>query len=72
MDYDVVLLDVDGFEVATAVEQKAPAAMARAKYMLSDAYARALETTHAALGTAKVEVRRGSDVLYDLFRKGAA
>lgn len=56
-NYDVVLLDCDGFEICCVHEDRLSTAKARGKYMLSPIYARVLETTHEALGTRCVEVR---------------
>ena len=49
------------------------AAKTRAKYLLTDAHARGLETTHGALGTRKVEVQESQtgDCLWDMFMVAA-
>lgn len=70
-EYDVVLKDSDGFDIATDIVEGLGVAKARAKYLLSDVFARACETSHATWGTHKVEVQatRTGACLWDAFRK---
>ncbi len=70
-EYNVVLLDRDDCETTNDVVDGLSAAKKRAKYLLSDAYADAVESTHDDLGTVKVkvEVRDGrGECLWDTFR----
>lgn len=68
-EYDVVLKDRDGFDIFTELVDGLAVAKARAKYLLSDEYAAAIDTTHDALGTHKVEVQatRTGACLWDAF-----
>ena len=69
--YNVVLIDADGCDLSNDLVEGINAAKDRAKYLLSDVYARHCETTHRALNTYKAEVRPedSSECLYDFFRK---
>lgn len=68
-EYSVVLLDSDGCETVNDLVETLPAAKARAKYLLSDDFARSIESTHETQGTAKVEIRNASgECLWDAFR----
>jgi len=67
-EYNVVLLDKDGCETANDLIDGLPAAKKRAKYLLSDDFAAAVESTHDTLGTVKAEVRnQAGECLWDAF-----
>ena len=67
--YNVLLLDSDGCETVNDLIDGLPAAKKRAKYLLSDAFADSVESTHEALQTKKVEVRsENGECLWDVFR----
>lgn len=67
--YRVMLLDREGHELTTDYVDGLPAARARARYLLSNSYARNIENTHDAMGTWKVEVQpeQGNGCLWDAF-----
>jgi hypothetical protein len=66
--YNVVLLDGDGYELSSRPADTLKAAKADAKYLLSDDYARVVETSHADMQTEKVEVRGSAgEVVWDKF-----
>ena len=58
--YKVVLLDKEGFEIGDREADNLKQSKEAATFLLSDDYARSAETTHASLGTHKVEVRLAS------------
>lgn len=62
MTYTVVLLDNDGFEITSSLEDGLSNAKKIADYLLSIRYEKAVETTHEAMMTAKAEVRNASGV----------
>lgn len=66
-EYTVTLKDADGYDVATDLVDGLGAAKARAKHFLTDDYARNIETTHATLGSHKVEVSLEGVCLWDAF-----
>lgn len=68
--YNVVLVDMGGFDIAADLVDGLNMAKARARYFLTDEYARHIGTTHEALDTCKAEVRKeGSDeCFWDVFR----
>ena len=59
--YRVILLDLEGYHLSERPADNLPEAKSTMAYMLSDAYARAAETTHEAMGSQKVEVRNAKD-----------
>lgn len=67
--YTITLLDVDYYEVSSAEVEGQVSAKDRAKYMLTEEYARNIGTTHAALATHKVELRKEGEkeCLWDKF-----
>lgn len=67
-EYEVALIDASGHSIGTdeTVEGMA-AAKKRASYLLSDRFARDVGSTHAALGTSKVEIRNAGDCVWDRF-----
>ena len=68
-EYITLLLDGDGFEIGSGpLVTNLKDAKGHAKYLLTDEYARAAETTHEAMGTAKVEVRVNGECIWDAFR----
>lgn len=69
--YNVVLKDAAGYDISIDLVDGISAAKTRAKYFLTDAYAKNIGTTQVALGVSKVEVQRAStgEVLWDAFRK---
>ncbi|MDG3444664.1 hypothetical protein [Nitrospirillum amazonense] len=72
-EYSVVLLDKNEFEIASCLINGLPNAKKQARYLLSDAYAVAVETTHDDLGTHKVEIRDAAgECLFDAFRLSPA
>lgn len=65
--YRVVLLDNQGFEVGEKEADTLKEAKGKARYMLSDEYARNTESTHDR--THKVEVRNADgECVFDAFR----
>ena len=67
-EYNVVLLDRDGCETVNDLVETMPAAKKRARHLLSDDFARHVESTHKDLGTYKVEVRSQiGECLWDAF-----
>lgn len=58
--YNVVLLDRDGFDIVNDLVDGLPAAKKTANYLLSADFAKTVESTHETLGTTKVEVRNES------------
>jgi hypothetical protein len=70
-EYNVVLKDKDGYNIATDPVSGLAAAKARAKFLRTDTYAQNLGTTHSELGTHKVEVQttRPGTCLWDAFRR---
>jgi uncharacterized RmlC-like cupin family protein len=72
-EYLVILKDSDGFDICSDLVDGMSAAKARANFLLSDRNAHYMGTTHATLGTDRVEVHlsaRPGDVLWNAFRKG--
>ncbi|VFU17526.1 hypothetical protein [Methylocella tundrae] len=69
--FNVVLLDANGYDLSSDLVEGLTPAKERAKYLLSDVYARHCATTHRALNTYKAEVRPedSSECLYDFFRE---
>lgn len=66
--YNVVLLDGEGFELSSRPADTLKAAKADGKYLLSDNYARVIESTHADQRTHKIEVRDSAgEVVWDKF-----
>lgn len=55
--YNVILKDRDDYDICADLVDGMTAAKARAKYLLTDAFAKSIETTHATLGTCRVEVQ---------------
>lgn len=55
--YQVVLLDHEGNELGARPAANLVVAKQEMAYLFSDAFARAVGSTHQALGTTKVEVR---------------
>lgn len=67
-EYNVILLDKDGCETVNDLIEAMPAAKKRAKYLLTDAFADSVESTHDTLGTEKVEIRNeAGECLWDAF-----
>ena len=65
---DVILRDQDGFDIVTDAVDGMAAAKIRARYLLTEEYAARLGTSHATLGTHKVEVRNADGTcLFDAF-----
>lgn len=62
--------DADGYDISADIIEGMKAAKDKARYYLSDEYARRLGTTHEALGTFKAEVQatRTGTCLWDAFR----
>lgn len=54
--YNVVLFDRQGHHITVSERQGMKDAKDEAKYLLSDTFAQSSETTHSALGTAKVAI----------------
>lgn len=70
MTYTIVLLDHDGFDVGSSEAENLKEAKKRARYLISDDYARNTESTHDQ--TQKVEVRdEAGDCVWDLFHPNA-
>lgn len=68
--YTAVLLDSDGCETVSNELETMKDAKARAKYLLSDAFAAAIESNHADLNTRKVEVLdQSGECVWDEFRQ---
>ena len=67
MTYEVALIDMDGYETTDDQPDTLKQAKEHAKYLLSDKYARACETTHADMRTRKVEVRKNGVCIWDAF-----
>lgn len=69
-EYDVVLIDRDGCDICADLIDGLVAARARAKYLLSEDYAKQIGSTHDTLGTYKAEVQatRTGACLWDAFR----
>lgn len=66
-DIEVILLDKNGYEITREERESIKDAKDRAKYLISDAYAKSAETTHENLGTDKVEIRVNGECIYDWF-----
>lgn len=58
--YRVVLLGKDGCELGERPADSQKEGKSEMRYMLSDDYAKAAETTHDKMGTYKAEVRSAS------------
>lgn len=71
-EYQVVVKDADGYDISNDLVEGLKAAKERAKYFVTDDYARFVGTTHQALGTSHAEVQdaRTGECLHDFFRKG--
>ena len=66
--YQVILLDQDGCHISVDEADSLKAAKIKARYLFSEDYARQAETTHARLGTYKVEIRNADGIcLWDDF-----
>ena len=65
--YHVTLKDAEGYDIAKDYVDGLPQAKERARYLLSDKYARSVETTVADLGAVKAEVALGNVCLWDVF-----
>lgn len=59
--YLVIVLDREGFTMSESEVETLKEAKARAKYKLTDDWARSCESTHENLGTHKVEIRNQDD-----------
>jgi hypothetical protein len=71
--YTVHLLDADGNEITTCDRDTRVEAKERARYYLSDRYAKYVEGSHADWQTKKVEVRKnGIDCIWDAFHPQSA
>jgi hypothetical protein len=71
-EHNIILKNAAGYDISTDLVNGLAAAKTRAKYFLTDAYAQNIGTTHATLGTYKVEVQeiRTSARLWDAFKRG--
>jgi hypothetical protein len=70
MKYDniqVKLLDNDGFTITEQECETVKEAKERARYYLSEAYAKESETTHAAWKTHKAEIVCDGEIIHDFF-----
>jgi hypothetical protein len=72
--YQIVLLDAEGFTLSDRPADNHKQAKNSMRYMLSDEFARMAETTHAIMGTYKVETRnsKGQCVLDQFISVGGA
>ena len=70
-EYQVVIKSADGCDISSDIVEGVKAAKERAKYFISNDYARAMGTTHQTLGTycAEVQDTCTGECLFDFFRK---
>jgi hypothetical protein len=67
-EYRIVLRDANGFDIGERFAMGLKESKIAAKYLLSEDYARAIESTHADQQTAKAEVINDSgEVVADYF-----
>lgn len=68
-EYNVILKDAEGHDTVADVIEGMTAAKRHARYLISDDFARYMETTHESLQTSKAEVHnvRG-ECVWDVFR----
>ncbi|MGN8119960.1 hypothetical protein [Labrys sp. 22185] len=72
-EYNVILRDADGCDIVSDLIEGLPAAKKRARYMLSDEFARYLGSSHETLWTHKAEVQTADgECVWDAFRSPGA
>ena len=67
-EYQITLLDGEGFELSSTIATNLPSAIDQAKYYLSDLFAARIKTTHYQLGPYKAEVTLNGVCVRDFFK----
>lgn len=67
--YCISLIDKEGYAISEDRKNNISEAKKQAKYLLSDAYAQNISTTHLDLGTYKVEIKESktNECIWDAF-----